>query len=150
MFRTIIKTLGMLAITLSLSLGVLAMNPVNVALAASQPTLASVNLPVASDPTGQGTCLPSGYNLNGWRCGWRLYNYGGYAYGTGGYYSPSYGAYEPNYCAPDGDWDVDDYTCRSGYAAPVYNPGYYSPYYYSRPFVTRPFLGMRRFFGKMR
>ena len=95
MFRMILKTLGVLAIALPLSVGFLATSPV-LAYAAAQPVqanpqtaLASANLPVASDPSGEGVCLPSGYNLHGWRCGWRLavapYNLGGYGY-CGGYY----------------------------------------------------------------
>ncbi len=157
MFRSFLKSVGMLAMVLAFSFGVLATSPANVALAAGQPAQAaphtiqaSANLPVISDPTGQGVCLPSGYNLNGWRCGWRLYGYGGYGYGgygNGGYYAPTYeGAYEPQYCAPDGDWDVDDWTCSGygGYAAPMYSPGYYAPYYYSPFFYSRPFF-FRRF-----
>ncbi len=159
MFRLILKTLGILAIALPLSVGFLASSPA-LAYAASQPgqanpqtALASANLPVASAPAGEGVCLPSGYNLNGWRCGWRLaiapYNLGGYYGGySGGYYEPSYGsAYEPNYCAPDGDGDVDDWTCNGyygGYAAPVYRPFYYNYGYMYGPFY-RPF-----FFRRMR
>ncbi len=114
MLRSIVKILGTLAFTLTLSLAVLTTSSVNVAFAASQPSqgnpqaaLASVNPPIVSDASGQGVCLPNGYNLNGWRCGWRLalapYNLGGYAspYYYGGYYSPAYGTggynYAPSY-----------------------------------------------------
>jgi len=40
--------------------------------ASSQPTTADGYHPVASVPTGVNYCYPSGYNRQGWRCGWRL------------------------------------------------------------------------------
>ncbi len=84
-----LRTLFRIFFTISLTLGAFAGLGTNLAYAASQPPTAAGYNPVASVPSGVDYCYPSGYNKQGWRCGWRLamapYNLGGYGY-CGGYY----------------------------------------------------------------
>lgn len=99
MFRKMFRVFFALAVALSLTFGAFS-GGVSLAAAASQAPTDSGYNPVASTPPDMGYCYPSGYNRNGWRCGWRLamapYNLGdynrycGYGYGYGyncyGYY----------------------------------------------------------------
>jgi len=103
MARTMLRVIFALVVSLSLAFGVFAGAGVSQAFAADQP---SGYNPVASTPPDVGYCYPSGYNRQGWRCGWRLaqapYNlgsyYNGYYYGTGGPYGTGdYGGL-PRYC----------------------------------------------------
>jgi len=139
MIRSMLKIIGALAFTLSLTLGAISVSGANLAFAANEPAPATnLYAPVASTPSGVETCLPNGLNLRGFPCGGGVlaYPYYGYGYYNGGYASPVYtGNVEPQYCAPDGDSDFDDTSCNGsygGYYSPAYNPNVvYSPYYYS-------------------
>lgn len=142
MLRSMFRVFFTLAVTLSLTFGVFAGFGISLASAASsQPTAAAGYSPVASVPTGVNYCYPSGYNRQGWRCGWRLamypypmgtYNncgysgsYGGCGY-TGGYYGGysgygGRGTYGTNYGT-----GVVDYGGQ-----PRYNPCYNYNYNYN-------------------
>ena len=94
MYRSMFRVFFTLAMTLSLTFGAFAGIGTSLASAASsQPTAAAGYHPVASVPTGVNYCYPSGYNRQGWRCGWRLamapYNLG--SYNNCGYYGGYYG-----------------------------------------------------------
>jgi len=135
MVRSILRILFAAAMTLSMTLGVFAGAGVSLASAAGSPTGAVVPgySPVASVPTGVSYCYPSGYNRQGWRCGWRLaqapynlgsyynrYYYGGYNYNYYGYYpyyNSGYGGRGPYPV-------INDYGGMPRY-------GYYYPYYYN-------------------
>ena len=99
MIRSLLRILFTLFFTLSLTLGAFAGIGTSLASAASAPTTASGYNPVASVPSGEDYCYPSGYNRQGWRCGWRLamapYNLGAYNCGCnyGGYSGCNYGGY---------------------------------------------------------
>jgi hypothetical protein len=104
--------------------------------ASSQPTTADGYHPVASVPTGVNYCYPSGYNRQGWRCGWRLamapYNLGSYNCGYyGGYYGNcGYNGYYNNGYYNNGYYNSGYGGRTNGYIAdyggqPRYNPCYY-------------------------
>jgi hypothetical protein len=126
MLRSMFRVLFALAVALSLTFGVF--SGVGTASAASsQPTAAAGYNPVASVPTGMSYCYPSGYNRQGWRCGWRLamypYNMGSYNCGyNGGYYNNCgyYGGYNYGYGGRGNNGYVADYGGQ-----PRYNPCYY-------------------------
>jgi len=151
MLRSMFRVSFALAIALSMAFGVFS----GFASAASQPTVAGGYNPVGSTPTGMGYCYPSGYNRNGWRCGWRLamapynlgsyygYNNGYYGYnnsyynGYYGYYNGYYGTGGRNYNGYTGDYGgrprFDPYYYNYGYNNyGYYNNGYYNNcnYYY--------------------
>ena len=132
MFRSMFRFFFTLAVTLSLTFGVFSGFGTSLALAASsQPQQAAGYHPVASTPTEMGYCYPSGYNKQGWRCGWRLamypypmstYNCGYY----GGYSNPcGYNGYNPNYGY--GGRGNTGYVADYG-GQPRYNPCYYYNY----------------------
>lgn len=146
MLRSMLRVFFALAVSLSLAFGVFSGVGTSRASAAGQPTTEGGYNPAASVPTGMGYCYPSGYNRNGWRCGWRLaaapynlgsYNgyysgyYNGYGY-YGGYYNSGTGGY-PGYTGYTGDYGGNPrfgtYYYYSGY---YYNPCYYNndPYCY--------------------
>jgi hypothetical protein len=143
MSRSMFRLLFTMAVTLSLTFGVFAGFGVSPVAAASQPKAAAGLNPVASGPTEVNFCYPSGYNKQGWRCGWRLamypypistYNcgyYGNYYGGCGNYYG-GYG-YNNGYNGYNG---YSGYGGRgnNGYIAdyggqPRYNPCYYNSCY---------------------
>lgn len=129
MTRSILRVFFALAVSLSLAFGVFAGVGVSPAAAANRPATGSGYNPQASGIPGMGYCYPSGYNRNGWRCGWRLaaapYNLGSYyGYGYYGYYG-NYG-YNGGYYGNGGTGGYPvDYggNPRYGY--------YYNPYYYN-------------------
>lgn len=110
--NSIFRTIFALVISLALAFGVFAGSGLA---ASSQPAAADGINPVASGPTGIGYCYPSGYNRQGWRCGWRLamapYNLGDAAHYGGYWYN---GVWYPYY----------NYNYN-------YNPNYYNPYGYN-------------------
>jgi len=149
MFRSMFRVLFALAVALSLTLGVFSIGGVSLAAAASQAPTDSGYNPVASTPPDMGYCYPSGYNRNGWRCGWRLamypYNMGdynrycGYGYGYGytgcqGYYPGWVPGTGGRNWVPPYNGGVVDYGGR-----PRYNPCYYNPCYnYNYNYNYRP------------
>jgi len=125
------RVLFTLAVTFALTFGIFSGTGVAYA-AKSQPTAAAGYNPVDSVPSGVNFCYPSGYNRQGWRCGWRLamypYNMGACYYGPcGGYYygytgNPYYyGGREPGYVA--------DYGGQPRYNPCYYNTNCYNPCY---------------------
>jgi hypothetical protein len=130
MLRSMVRTLFTVAIALALSLGLFSGFGTSLALAASsQPDSAAGYNPVASVPTGMNYCYPSGYNRQGWRCGWRLamapYNLGSYNcgyyngyYGNCGYYGDYYNS---GYGGRNYNQNITDYGGQ-----PRYNPCYYN------------------------
>jgi hypothetical protein len=101
MYRSMFRVCFTLAMTLSLTLGMFPGIGTSLASAASsQPVAAAGYNPVASVPTGMNYCYPSGYNRQGWRCGWRLamYPYNMGSYNNCGYY----GGYSGNNCGYNG------------------------------------------------
>ena len=139
MSKAIFRSFIALIVTLSLTFGVIFGVGTSLASAASsQPNSAEGYNPVASVPTGINYCYPSGYNRQGWRCGWRLamapYNLGdanryGY-YGYNYYYGYGYSGYGYGYPYNTG---VQDYGGRPRFS-PYYPNNYYNPYnYYGWP-----------------
>jgi len=130
MLRSMFRIFFALAVTLSLTFGAFSGIGTSLAFAASsQPIAAPGYNPVASGPPEIGYCYPSGYNRQGWRCGWRLamapYNLGSYYAGYnyyGGYYYGGYGGrgYNNGYIA--------DYGGRPRFGG-YYYPCYYVNYY---------------------
>jgi hypothetical protein len=146
MLRSMLRVFFALAVGLSLALGVFSGVGTTPALAASQTPVASGYNPVSSDPTDISYCYQSGYNRNGWRCGWRLamapynlgdyygyYNgyYNGYGYGYTGY---GYG-YNSGQCPPGYNGDYGGRP-RYGCYYPYYPYNQYNPYppYYNPPY----------------
>ncbi len=138
MLRSILRVTFTLAMTLSIALGIFAGIGTSLAYAASQPASASGYNPLGSAPTGVDFCYPSGYNRQGWRCGWRLamapYNLGAYSYG---YYGNNYsGYYNPYYY---GYYGYNYPYSNSGYGGRGSNTGIvdygglprFGPYYYN-------------------
>ena len=133
MLRSIFRVFFALAIALSLAFGLFFSIGASPAMAGGQTTIASGHGPIASVPPEISKCYPSGYNRNGWRCGWRLamapYNLGsryGYYYYNGYYYNYGYGGgYYYGQCPPP---PGGDYGGRPRYG-PCYNNYYYYPYY---------------------
>jgi hypothetical protein len=159
MMRSMFRIAFSFALALSLAFGVFSGIGTSLASAASsQPVAASGYNPEGATPTGVGYCYPSGYNRNGWRCGWRLamapYNLGDYYnrcynynyYGNYGYnnynncgynYGYNYGNYGYggygyggyyNWVPPNGD-----YGGRPRFGGWYYNnpcTTYYNPYCY--------------------
>jgi len=131
MLRSMVRIFFTLVLSLSLTLGVIAGFGTSPASAASQPTASAGYNPLDSIPTGVNYCYPSGYNRQGWRCGWRLaqapYNIGdynryyGYYYGYYPYYG--YGGQPP---IVNGQVD---YRGAPRYGYPYYP---YYPYYQTR------------------
>jgi hypothetical protein len=137
MLRSMFRVFFTLAFALSLIFQVFFGFGINLAYAASQPTpVASGYHPVASTPTDLGYCYPSGYNRQGWRCGWRLamYPYPISTYNCG-YYSGYYGNCGYNYGYNYGYNGGYNYGYGGrGYVAdyggqPRYNPCYYNNCY---------------------
>ena len=145
--KSIVRIFFVLAVTLSLTFGAFSVTGFSTALAASsQPTAADGLNPVAADPSGMGYCYPSGYNRQGWRCGWRLamapynlgdyynnyyyYGYNGYYNGYNGYNGYNNGYYNGYYPGQYGNYNgnVVDYGGRPRFGS--YNYGYYYNYNY--------------------
>ncbi len=138
MFRSMFRVTFALVVALSLALGLFAGAGTHTVFA-------------ASDPDGTGYCYPSGYNRQGWRCGWRLaqapYNlgdYNRYYYGNGYYYynNYNYGYGYPYYNGGTGGQpeNISDYGGRPRFGWYYY--GYYNNGYnnycdpYSNPYCT--------------
>jgi hypothetical protein len=139
--RSTFRVVFALVIALSLAFGIFAGAGTQTAQAASGTTVG----PQGSTAPGIGYCYPTGYNRQGWRCGWRLaqapYNLGNYNYYYNGYYNPygynnyynsgyygnsGYGGYPPS--------NVTDYGGYPRYGYYYYN-GYYNPcMYYNNPY----------------
>lgn len=143
MLRSTFRVFFALTVSLSLALGIFAGVGVGVAFAADTPNTAGGYDPAASTPPDVSYCYPSGYNRNGWRCGWRLaqapYNLGDYYnryYYNGYWYNGYYYPYYPNYGT--GGIPVNnvvDYGGRPRY--PTYNYGYYyNGYNYCNPYYN--------------
>jgi hypothetical protein len=145
MLQSIFRVFFALAVALSLTFGVFSGIGASPALAASPTTAASGDNPIVSVPTDVSYCYPSGYNRQGWRCGWRLamapYNLGDYyAYNRGyGYYGYGYYGYNPygygynsGICPPGPN---GDYGGRPRYGC--YYPNY--PYYPYNPYYHPPY-----------
>lgn len=143
MSKAILRTFIALVVTLSLTFGVIFGVGTSLASAAtSQPSSAEGYNPVGSVPTGMGYCYPSGYNRQGWRCGWRLamapYNLGdANRYGYYGYNNYGYGYYGYNYGYGYGypyNSGIQDYGGRPRFG-PYYYPynNYYPNNYYGWP-----------------
>ena len=102
--NTVFRIIFALAVSLALTFGAFAGTSTAFA-AGSQPASADGINPVVSVPTGIGYCYSSGYNRQGWRCGWRLamapYNLGD-AYWNGGYWYN--GVWYSNYTNYGGYW----------------------------------------------
>lgn len=139
MVRPTFRIVLTLAVALALVLAVFPGFGTNLALAAgNQPAAKDGYNPLASTPPGIGYCYPSGYNRNGWRCGWRLaqapYNLGTYNYYYNGYY-PYYNYGWGGQVPPANN--ITDYggAPRYGYYYNYYYPCYYywnGYYYYCR------------------
>ncbi len=124
MLKSIFRVLFTLAFTLSLTFGVFAGFGTSMASAASsQPTAAEGYNPVASVPVDMSYCYPSGYNRQGWRCGWRLAMY---PYNLGA----SYCNYGYNNCYNTGYNNCYN-TGYSNCYNPCYNTGYSNCYGYN-------------------
>jgi hypothetical protein len=134
--KSVFRVFFALAVSLSLTFGALSGIGTSMALAASsQPTTADGYNPVGSVPTGIDYCYPSGYNKQGWRCGWRLamypYNLGSY-YGYNYGYNPYYYGYNPYYYGYGYNYGyggkvpapITDYK-----GLPRFGPYYYNYYY---------------------
>jgi hypothetical protein len=126
MLRASFRVFFALVVSLSLAFGLFAGVGTSRAFAADQPGVSADGYnPVASEPVDTGYCYPSGYNRNGWRCGWRLamapYNLGDYyRYNYGYYYNPYYVGWGPTPVPPGGDYG----------GLPRYQTYYYyGPYY---------------------
>jgi hypothetical protein len=136
MLRSMVRISFTLMLALTFALAVFAGLGASPVSAASQPNTAAGYNPLDSVPTGTNYCYPSGYNRQGWRCGWRLaqapYNLGDYnrycGYGYNGYYGNCYygGYYNGGYYNGGyGGQPINDY---GGY--PRYGYYYYNNYYY--------------------
>jgi hypothetical protein len=136
MLRATFRVFFALVVSLSLAFGLFA----GVAFAADQPAVSADGYnPVASEPVDAGYCYPTGYNRNGWRCGWRLamapYNLGDYyRYNYGYYYAPYWGyGGIPTPPPPSGDYggrprfQSYNYYYYSGYTPYC---SWYNGYYY--------------------
>jgi hypothetical protein len=144
MMRSVFRMLFTAAITLSLALGVFSGIGTSLALAAtSQPAAAAGYNPVGSVPTGMNYCYPSGYNRQGWRCGWRLaqapYNLGSYYNGYYGYYGYNgyngYYGYYPYYNSGYGGRNPYPPVINDYGGLPRFGPYYYNTcYYYNNPY----------------
>jgi hypothetical protein len=135
MARSLFRIIFALAVSLSLALGVFAGVGIIPASAASGPNTGGGYNPAASTPPGISYCYPTGYNRNGWRCGWRLaqapYNLGDYnRYYYGYYYNnyPYYG-YGPYYNSGTGGYPTPSNPVDYG-GSPRYGYYYYNGYYY--------------------
>lgn len=147
MLRSIVRVSFVMAVSLSLALGVFFVSGYSVAMAASDPAATADGYnPVASTPPGVDYCYPTGYNRNGWRCGWRLAQA---PYNLGDYYRYYYGYYYPYYYYPYGNWgtggyptNITDYGGRPRFGPyynwPYYNGGYYNPCGYNNPYCWQP------------
>lgn len=138
MLKSVIRVSFALAVSLALAFGAFFGFGTSLALAAGTPATAVDGIgPVASGTPDMGYCYPSGYNRQGWRCGWRLamapYNlgdaarygyYGNYGYGYYGYYGNGYYPYyNYGYC----NNGAVDYGGRPRYGPYNYYYGYYNP-----------------------
>ncbi|MFM8322654.1 MAG: hypothetical protein ACKOC5_17220 [Chloroflexota bacterium] len=127
-----LRVLFALVVSLSLALGVFAGAGTTQAFAASGSNTAGGYTPQASGAPDISYCYPSGYNRQGWRCGWRLaqapYNLGDYNnYYYGYYYNPYYYGYPTGGYPPQ---PIADYggNPRFGPYYYYYNPCYYNYY----------------------
>ena len=125
MLRSNFRVVFALAVVLSLVLGVFG---TGVAAAATPTGSGSQYSPVASTPPGTGYCYPSGYNRNGWRCGWRLAQA---PYNLGDYYGYYYGYYNMGYYPYYGNGGTGGYPPQNGdYGGrPRFMPYWYNYYY---------------------
>lgn len=128
MLKSNFRVVFALAVALSLVFGIFGTG----AASAAAPTGSGSQFnPVANTPTGTGYCYPSGYNRNGWRCGWRLaqapYNLGDYYGMYYGYYNMGYNPYYNPYGGTGGYPPKNgDYGGRPRFMPYWY---YYYPYY---------------------
>ena len=135
MVRSMVRVGFALAVAFALAFGAFAGIGVKAVQAAGAPDTAGDSGPAAYVPGGTDYCYPTGYNRQGWRCGWRLaqapYNLGDYYryyYGYNYYYYYNYGYYYPYYGGTGGYPGITDYGGRPRFGGYWYNGYYYSCY----------------------